>query len=289
MPAPTAIRVGFHVSIAGGLPKAVAHALDRGCTTFQIFCGNPRGWRLQPRSADDLARFRDARAAAGLDPLVVHACYLINPCARDDAVFERGVRRLAAELGLSAALGADCYVIHPGSCKGMAPDWCVSRAADALVQALARARAAPRVLLENTASSHGPGGSFETLAALVERVEAAVPGRRPGIALDSCHAWAGGYDFRRRAEVERMVEDIDAAVGRGALQLVHLNDSRDACGSRRDRHAHIGRGQIGRTGLRNFLGHPALRGLPIILETPWESLKEDRRNLKAARRLSPQD
>lgn len=278
-------RMGFHVSIEGGLDRAVGRALERGCTAFQVFAGNPRGWQLQKRDEADLSRFREARAQADLMPLVVHSCYLINPCSTDRAVLARSVRRLAGELEAAAAMGTDYYVLHPGSHKGKPSAWGIERAAQSIASALAEAAGAVPVLLEGMASEHGPGGDFERLGAVIERIASAVPEARLGIVVDTCHAFGAGYDFRAAAEVDRLVRDVKGTVGLEALRLLHVNDSRDAPGSRRDRHEHIGRGTIGRRGLANVLNHPALSTLPLILETPWESVGTDRRNLRAARRL----
>jgi deoxyribonuclease-4 len=274
-------RIGFHLSIGDGLPKSVERGRERGCTAMQIFCGNPRGWRLQDRTDEELAAFAAARAEADIARLFVHACYLINPCSSDALVFRRSIRRLAKELELSAAMGADCYVLHPGSHKGRAADWGIDRAAQAIGAALSRAERAPCLLLENMASAHGPGHSIASLGALAARLREHALGREVGIAIDSCHAFGAGYDLRETAAVERLVADVADAVGTERLKLLHVNDSRDEPGSGRDRHAHIGKGTIGRRGLRNFVAHPALASVPKILETPWESVAVDRRNLRA--------
>ncbi len=280
--------IGFHVSIEGGLPRAVNRALERECTALQVFCGNPRGWRLQERAAEEIVRFARRRREAGLSLLFVHACYLINPCSLDAAVLRRSGRRLAAELALSARMGADGYVLHPGSHKGRPSEWGVRRAAGLILSAIERAEARLPLLLENTASPHGPGGDPETLGELLQRVREGAPEVPAGVALDSCHAFGAGYDLRRPEEVERMTGDLRRIVGVQSVALIHVNDSRDPPGSRRDRHEHIGRGRIGADGLRNLLSHPAFAGLPLILETPWESVEADRRNLHAVVELLKQ-
>ncbi|MHC5034231.1 MAG: deoxyribonuclease IV, partial [Planctomycetota bacterium] len=249
-------RIGFHVSIEGGLPKAIGRALERGCTAMQVFCGNPRGWKLQSRGTEELEQFRRGRAQTDLAPLFVHFCYLINPCSLDRGVLRRSIARLAAELELTQAMGADYYVLHPGSHKGRPAPWGVRRAAGAIARALKRARKAPMILLENTAAPHGPGGDLKTLGEVAARVKDAVAEAAVGAAVDSCHAFGAGYDLRKEGEVDRLVRDVDQAAGPGGLRLLHVNDSRDGPGSKRDRHAHIGQGTIGRKGLRNFLRHP---------------------------------
>lgn len=273
------------MSIADGLPRAVPRALERGCTAFQVFCGNPRAWGMADRSAAEVESFQQARAEAGLTPLFVHACYLINPCAPERVVFSRSVRRLAAELRASSEIGAEFYVIHPGSYKDRPPAWGVRRAVEAIAQAAQRAGACPALLLENTASSRGPGGCLETIGAVIADLNAAAPGLRVGVAIDSCHAFGAGYDLRKREEAERLVQEADHAFGLSRVHLVHANDSRDAPGDGRDRHWHIGRGAIGSAGLSNLLCHPRLAHLPLILETPWGSLEDDRKNMRALRRL----
>jgi deoxyribonuclease-4 len=281
-------RIGFHVSIEGGFPGAVERALERGCTALQVFCGNPRGWALRRPLEAEVQGFRQARSAAGLAPLFAHSCYLINPCSIADAVYRRSIERLGAELALAGALGCDGYVLHPGSHKGESAAWGVAHARNAIALALERAAAAldravaaPPILLETMASAHGPGGAFDTLGALIAELLALRPEAGIGIALDSCHAFGAGYDLREPAEVERLAADVERQVGLPRLGLIHVNDSRDEPGSRRDRHAHVGRGAIGRTGLRNLLNHAAFRRAPLILETPWESVSVDRRNLRA--------
>ncbi|MHC4480267.1 MAG: deoxyribonuclease IV [Planctomycetota bacterium] len=282
---PRARRIGFHVSIEGGLPRAVDRALERGCTAVQVFCGNPRGWRLQERDDEEIQRFRAARSEADLRPLFVHSCYLINPCSQDAAVLRKSIDRLTAELDLAGRMGADGYVLHPGSHKGKGAAWGIERAAAAIGTALQAARGAPALLLEGMAGPHGPGGNFGALGRLIRRLKRACPDAAVGVAADSCHVFGAGYDLRAPAEVDRLVGEIDEAAGLAALHLLHLNDSRDQPGSGRDRHAHIGRGNIGEGGLRNLLLHPALAHLPLILESPWESVEADRRNLRVALRL----
>jgi deoxyribonuclease-4 len=273
--------IGFHVSIEGGLPRAVDRTLERGCTALQMFCGNPRGWRLQHRSHAEIAEFRQERDRAGLEMVAVHSCYLINLCAASRETARRSIVRLAAELRVAAQIGADYYILHPGSHKGKPPEWGVRKVVERLGRALDDAGDAPSVLLENTASPHGPGSDFGRLGEVLRELRADRPKHMLGIALDTCHACGARHDLRQISQVERLAHDIEASVGLDNLRLLHINDSRDEPGSRRDRHEHIGRGKIGKVGLRNILNHPAFAARPLILETPWESVTVDRRNLRA--------
>jgi len=282
---PQARRIGFHVSIAGGFHLAFQRALERECTTFQIFCGNPRAWEMGRRDAAEVEAFRAARKGAGLSPVFVHACYLINLCAPDPAIFDKSVRRMADEFAASVEAGADCYVVHPGSHKVMSPSWGVARASEAIIRAANLAGRSPTLLLENTASSCGPGHSFRRLADVIEAVGRSLPNLDIGIALDSCHAFAAGYDFRRLDGLQRLVQDIGATVGLPSVRLIHANDARDEAGSGRDRHWHIGQGTIGRCGLRNLLQQRDLCRVPVILETPWKGVAEDLRNIRRLRRI----
>ncbi|MFP4028659.1 MAG: deoxyribonuclease IV [Candidatus Brocadiia bacterium] len=277
--------MGFHVSISGGLPRAIERGRERQATALQIFCDNPRTWKPHPRPDEEIERFRSAREEADLSPLIVHASYLVNPASPEPEVHRKTIDRLAFELDLSEEIGADYYVLHPGSRKGQSINEGIERTARTLVLAAQKATDNPTLLLENTAGDYGPGGDFRELQAVIEKLDAADAISETGIAVDSCHAFAAGYDFRQPEEVERLINDVDRTVGRAKLQLLHANDSRDPAGSGRDRHEHLGEGQIGLEGLKNLFGHRALSGLPIILETPWESVERDRQNIHTLRQI----
>lgn len=278
-------RIGFHVSIAGDLVAAVGRAVERNCTAMQIFCGNPRGWTLQPRSGEEIERFRAERASARLRPVVVHACYLINPCAPDRSIYRRSLKRLTCELELTRTLSADLYVIHPGSSKGRNMAWAVRRAARCIGTALADSGFDTPLLLEGTAGSYGPGGQWQATADLADAIHEYAPSANIGVTVDTAHAWAAGCDFHKAAEVGRLLSEIDTACGPEALQLVHLNDSKESCGSGLDRHEHLCEGEIGIEGLANLLADRRISGLPLIMETPWVDLKTDARNMERALEL----
>ena len=241
---------------------------------------------MGPREPQEKLDFRARRQRAQLSPFVIHACYLVNPCATDRQVFRKSVERMACELRLSSELGADYYVLHPGSHRGRSRSWGVRRAEQALCQAAELSGVVVPILLENTASDHGPGGRLEVLAELIGRLRHRHPEQPVGVCVDSCHAFAAGYDMREEAEVDRLVGEFDFAIAIGLAHVLHVNDTRDEAGSHRDRHEHIGKGKIGEKGLANFLNHPRLDALPVILETPWVSEEMDRENLERARLLA---
>ena len=275
---------GFHVSSAGGLSRAVDRALERECTCLQIFCDNPRAWATHPRAGEELEEFRRRRQAAGLTPLAVHACYLINPCAPDRAVFRRSVQRLAFELALAADLGAEFYVLHPGSSRGRSPAWGVRRARDAIARAFTAAGRGPRLLLENTAGQGANlGYRFEHLGAIIERMD---EGKRMGICFDTCHALAAGYDLRTVDGFHQVMEELDRTVGLDRLGAFHVNDSKKGLGSRVDRHDHIGEGEVGLEGFRGLMNDARFTEVPMVLETPKDKeMTQDVENLKKLRSL----
>jgi len=265
-------RIGFHISVGGGLRRVVRRALDRGSNALQVFCGSPVQWALPERAEGEVRAFAAERLEADLHPLVVHGCYLINPCAHDRTVRRRSIRRLADELAMAARMGADLYVLHAGSHKGRPATWGLRRAAQSLVGAWRRAGIpeadSPWLLLENLATPHGPGGDMARLGELARRVSTRLPGAGVGVCIDTAHAFAAGYDLAHPAEADRLAADVEQHIGTERLRLLHVNDSAAPAGRGHDRHADIARGQIGAGGLAAVVNHPALRRLPIVMETP---------------------
>jgi deoxyribonuclease-4 len=275
------MRIGAHVSIAGGLPLAMDRAVRLGCECAQIFVGNPRQWRAASYPAEELAEFARRRADAGIDPVVAHAPYLVNLATPDPELRARGVGALAESLRVMEAVGGLGVVTHIGSARGDDPGVALARVADAVRQALGRTRQT-RLLLENSAGGT-LGGSFTQLRDLLDRLAGEV---RVGICLDSAHLFAAGVDLRRARGVTAMLDDFDRVVGRDRLWLFHLNDSRSALGSRLDRHENIGQGEIGSAGFRALLREPRLAELGGILETPgFDRLGPDLKNMGILRRL----
>lgn len=277
------MRTGLHVSIAGGFDRAVARARELGCETIQLFTRSPRGWQSRDLPGKEAEAFRRAARAAVIGPVFVHAPYLVNLATPERGLAARSVATMAAELERAALLGAVGVVVHPGRAHDEDRDRVLARVADRVARALDKARGNSLLLLENTAGARGDVGSrFEELAAIIARVEQR---DRLGITLDTCHLFAAGYRLRGRAGLDATLREFDRVAGFGRLHLLHLNDSRFGLGSKRDRHWHIGEGEIGLAGFRLLVNHPLLRHLPGILETPRRDDADDRRNLAKLRSL----
>jgi deoxyribonuclease-4 len=257
--------IGAHVSPAGGLPKAIERGEALGARAIQIFNQSPRQWRPTTHSEESIAAFREAMAAGPIDAVLIHAVYLLN-CASEDAdIRAKSLTSLVSSLRLGAQIGAQGVVLHPGSAKTGDVGAAIARAGETIAQALADSEECP-LHLENTAGAGGTlGRSIEELASLIE---AAGSDRRLGLCLDSCHLLASGYDIRTRAGMDGVIEEISDRIGLDRLGSLHLNDSANPLGSNRDRHANIGKGELGEQGCAAFLSTPAFAKLACVLETP---------------------
>lgn len=278
------MRLGAHVSISGSLDLAIDRAVAMDCDCLQIFYGSPRQWRISVYPDDVLERFVHKRRAAGLDPLVAHAAYLVNPGSPDRDIRRRSAASLRATLlGIERLEGLG-VITHLGSRLSSRRGAALRRCATMVRQTLADGARA-MLLLENSAGSGGTlGATFDDLAAVLDGVHG---DPRVGVCLDTAHLFASGWDLRTPAGIEEMVAAADRTVGWDRVRVLHLNDSEGALGSRRDRHANIGEGLIGSRGFRALLAHPRLRTLPGIIETPgFDDAGPDARNLARLRRLA---
>jgi len=259
--------LGAHVSVAGGLALAFERGREVGCDALQIFVKNASQWRARPLAAAEVAAFRAAHEASGRLPLVAHAAYLINLAARDPAILERSREALADEARRCAELGVPALVVHPGAHLGAGETAglaAVAASLDAVDGALGDCPT--QILLELTAGQGSVLGSrLEQLAEIRARSRSAA---RLDVCLDTCHAFAAGYEVGTAAGVEEFLAEAAATVGWERIACLHLNDSLGERGSRRDRHANIGEGCIGLAGFRRLLDEPRLARIPMILETP---------------------
>jgi deoxyribonuclease-4 len=281
-------RIGIHTSTAGGIDQAAVRALELGANCFQVFSASPRMWRAAPPQADAIARLMTLRRDHDLKPLVVHDNYLINLASADPVIRRKSIAAYRGEIERALAVGADYLVAHPGSYRGQSLEAGIEACAGGVREAAAGLKSRTLTLLiENTAGSGAAIGSrFEELAEIRRLLQRAGVGFRVGFCIDTCHAWAAGYDIVSEKGLEAVVCEIARILGLDHIPVIHANDSKGAFGSRLDRHANIGEGTIGRQGFRRILRHPALRDKAFILETPVDQEGDDRRNLRLLKRLA---
>ena len=256
------MRIGAHVSVAGGLERAVGNATAVGCESLQVFVSNARGWVPPPVDPAADERFRADLQAAGLGPLFVHAPYLVNFASASPVTRERSSEVVAATLAKAASIGAAGVVVHAGQAlaSGRAAGLATTR--EALLP-LADA-AGPDLVLELTAGTRGAlAARFEEMAELLAACD---HHRRLTVCMDTCHAHAAGYDLSDPIGATKALDELFATLG-DRVVLVHANDSRDPVGAGRDRHCPIGTGTIGDQGFAAILAHPGLAALPVITET----------------------
>jgi deoxyribonuclease-4 len=275
--------IGAHVSTAGGLDKAIERGAERGCESIQIFHQSPRMWRPTNYGEEDFAAFREAKTGSRVEAVVIHAVYLINCATKEADLRKKSLTSLTHALRIGDGIGAAGVVLHPGAQKGepLAPS--MKRAAKVIAAALKESDSCP-LLLEQTAGHKGLlGRDFEQTA---ELIELAGGGERLGLCLDSCHLFVQGYDVTDPAHLSAVLDEADEKVGLERLRCLHVNDAAAPLGSCRDRHANIGKGEMGKKGLATFLSEPRFEGLPATLETPGPNKKgPDKKEVAAAKRL----
>jgi deoxyribonuclease-4 len=250
---------------------------------MQIFSHNPRQWKKAVISHAEASRFMELRRRHDINPVFIHASYLINLASRSGELREKSADILAYELDTADLLGAEYVVLHPGSATGQKQADAVRRVGTAIRKAVSRRSGNALLLLENTAGHKGDISS--SIRALRDIFDACHGEAIGGICIDTCHAFAHGYDVTAPDGVQRLLDEIDDCFGIDMLRLIHLNDSKKPCGSGLDRHEHIGEGFIGTSGFRTFLSSPRLSDVPLILETPKSDEEDDRRNLERVRKI----
>lgn len=283
------VRLGSHLSTAGGPANAVAEAERLALASLQIFTANQRQWNARPPDAEQVRAFRREVRRIGLKPVVSHAAYLINLASPDRSQWQRSVDALTNELNRCRLLGISDCVVHPGAHMGCGEKAGISRiisALDGIYDGEPDLRV--RVLLETTAGQgNSIGHRFEHLEAIIKGSRYK---RRLGVCIDTCHLHAAGYDITSPEGYESTMTELIRRVGRSRVRCIHLNDSKTPFASRVDRHEHIGRGTIGTAAFRQLVNDARFDQVPAILETPkgeddkGESL--DRTNLRRLRRMA---
>jgi deoxyribonuclease-4 len=288
-------RFGAHLSIAGGLPRAVERAVASRCEALQIFTKSAGQWRARPLPDAEVAEFRRLARVHGIAPLFAHASYLINLAAADATLRARSVVALEEELTRAERLGLSGLILHPGAYTAGSEDEGLTLIAEGVRTVLSgRRRGRTLILLEHTAGQGTSlGHRFEHLSTIIARAGGL---RRLGVCLDTCHLLAAGYDIRTRGGYDATFTAFERLVGIERLRVFHLNDSKRECGSRVDRHEQIGRGCLGAEPFRWLVTDARFAHLPMLLETPKLDTPElrrqagadpwDVRNLRLLRRLA---
>jgi deoxyribonuclease-4 len=255
------------MSIAGGLHNAVAASVAHGCATVQLFTKNASQWEGKPISDDEARTFRRAVTDAGLQFPTAHDSYLINLAAPDDALYQKSINAFADELRRAEALGLSYLVTHPGAHTGSGEDAGLARVIAALDEVHAHCAGFRVIVLLEITAGQGTslGYRFEHLAAILDRVKDT---SRLGVCFDTCHAFAAGYGLTSEDEYVSTFDRFDELLGLEHLKLFHINDSVREFGSRVDRHAGLGLGEIGLEAFRRVVTDPRFGALPMILETP---------------------
>ncbi len=280
------MKFGCHVSISGGLHKAIDNAVERGCDTIQMFVSNPRGWRHSEVAEEAVEAFNIKRKASGIDPIFVHTIYLINLAAAEEEIWNKSVVSLRTNAETASRIGSAAVITHLGHHGGKGEEAGLRRVMEALERTFPVCDECTPILLETTAGEQNSvGGRFEDLGKLIHHFEGEA---RLGVCMDTCHIFGAGYDLRTPEALEKTLDALDRAVGLEKLQAIHANDSKGALGSHLDRHETIGEGYLGIDAFRLMINHPALRRVPFLMETPRHTVEQDRTNLALLRSLEAQ-
>ena len=262
--------------------KAVDRGDEIGASAIQIFNQSPRAWKPKNYTTDDFAEFRLDMAESSVESVIIHAIYLINPATADNELRRKSLESLTHALSIGDGIGATGVILHPGSRKDAELIPAMIRSGEVIEEAIKASDTCP-VLIEQMAGHKGIlGHTFEEIAAITE---AAGGGDRIGVCLDSCHLFAAGYDIRTPESISLLVDDLEAQVGKKRLKALHLNDSKDPFGSKKDRHEDLGIGEIGDKSMSWFLSEPRFEGLPATLETPGKHRERVAEDVNYAREL----
>lgn len=278
--------LGRHIGTGPGVPHAIAAARQLGCTAVQIFPGNPKGWQHTPLTPERAEKTRTGWAEAGVKPLTIHAPYLINMASPDPRLYANSRQGIRNALSRGVELGAPFITVHLGSHKGTGTEAGTAQLVPTAHAALDGMPDWLYLLLENNVGAgNSMGATLEALGTLLRDIAHA----QVGVCVDTAHLWGAGYDLRTAEGVERAIDAVDHAIGLQHVRVLHVNDSPVGLGSHRDQHTYLGQGNIGYEGLAAWLSHPALAGIPVILETPDDGPEKELIRLRTAALLCAGD
>ena len=280
------MKIGAHVSTAGGISKAPGRGQEIGCEAIQIFGSSPQGWAFKPVPGEEIESFKQNAADAGIDAVFLHAIYLINLGTSNPVNLQKGIDSLINYMTLASSIGATGVIVHPGSHGGAGYESVLPQTVEAIKTVLDASSDGPYLAIENMAGmGQHIGARFEELGGIME----AVDHPRLKVCLDTQHSFAAGYDLTTGEGIEDMLGQLDAGPGSANVVAIHANDSKRPCGSGVDRHDNIGDGFIGEDGFAVFMGHPAFRDVPFLLEVPgFEGKGPDLQNVEILKRIRQQ-
>ena len=276
------ILVGAHTSAAGGPYKALLHGKDIGATTIQLFTSNQKTWEAKVLLREDIIQWENAKEATNIRVTMSHDSYLINLGSPDPTVWEKSKEAFQKEIIRCHLLDITYLNFHPGAYTTSSPEECLDKIVDTLLSLESLIHEGKTRLLIETTAGQGScmGASFEEIAYMIEKTHKKIP---IGVCIDTCHIFAAGYDIRTKSAWTETLKTFDEIIGLSHLFTFHLNDSMNPFGSRKDRHASLGEGEIGLECFEFVMTHPKLKYLPKYLETPYpEKWPEEIRWLKDA-------
>lgn len=275
------MKLGAHLSITGGYHKAIESVVGKGGNALQIFSASPRFWNTLNTSQETISIFLETKKRLNVHPIYFHATYLIN-LADENAIGEKSKKNLIAELNLASKMDVKGSIVHTGSYKKGKTEGKYKKLIENITEILSKTPSNTFLILEN-AGNRKIGMQIEELGEIVKTIG----DKRLKICLDTCHLHASNYDLSTLGKLDEFLEKFDSSIGLDALELFHINDSKDLFGSLRDRHENIGEGKVGKDVFKLLLNHPKLRDLPFIIETPgFDDQGPDKRNLEIVKSLT---
>ncbi len=263
------MKIGAHVSTAGGLHTAFERAAAIGAECVQVFESAPQQWGTARLTDETVQQFLDAKAAAGVEPVFIHGKYLMNLASADAKIFKTSASTLRSSLNIAGRIGAAGVIFHTGSHKGLGYGAVLEQICEAATNVLAETPPETWMIFENSAGQGGTIGSkFEELGEILRRIG----DPRAKICLDTCHAFSAGYDLSSEDGVSATMEALGREIGFENVAAIHCNDSKTELGAGRDLHENIGDGKIGRAGFEALLARPELADVPLLLEVPGYKL-----------------
>lgn len=273
-----AMKIGCHVSIAGGVFNAPARAKELGCEVAQIFTRSPQGGPAPKLTSDVLSQWQAAMKESGLEEIVVHTPYYINFASSNPRIKNGSSSIVREELERASLLGAKYLMTHLGSARDVPQLIAEQMVIEGLCKTLDGYKGSTTFCIEIAAGAGNTlGSSFEEVGRYIQAIEKKDKRLKNtiGVCVDTCHAFSSGYDMRDTATVKKTMEEFDAAIGLDRLKLLHVNDSKFSLGENKDRHDHLGKGKIGKTGFLAMMKHPTLKKVNWYLETEHEAVMDD--------------